>query len=82
MTRLGADGPLAELDPSTVPIGPVFAVRIGFDTNDEAVGGVGYGGGDPLGDVSNGEGVHVSVDAAASEEDQVAEEVGLENGTR
>lgn len=56
---LGLHGPLAELDAARVPVGPVWAVRVGLDANDHAVGVCGDVGGDPVGGALQGRGVNV-----------------------
>jgi len=79
---LGLDGPLAELDAARVPLVPVGPVGVCLDADDEADGGPVEVRGQPVDGGLERDGVDVAVDAAAGEQDQVAEEVGLEDAER
>lgn len=81
MSRLSLDGPLAQLNAPAVPLRPVLAVGgVDFDADDEPDGLVRNGRRDPVERRAQRVRVDVGVDAAAREEDEVAEEVGLEDG--
>lgn len=81
VSRLGLDGPLAQLDAPAVPLRPVLAVGgVDFDPDDESDRLVRHGLRDPVERRAQRMRVDVGVDAAPREEDEVAEEVGLEDG--
>ena len=82
MTGFGLDGPLAELHSSRVPLGPVLPVRVGFDANHQPDGATRDPVGEPFVGGPKCGGVDIAVDATTSEQDKVAEKVGLENGER
>lgn len=75
----GLDGPLAELDAARVPLRPVGPVRISLDAHDQAHGLLGDARREPVNGRPDGEGVDVGVDAAPSQQDQVAEEISLQD---
>ena len=82
MPRFGLDGPLAELDAARVPVVPVRSIGVGFDADDEAVRGARHLGRHPVHGGFERRRVDVRVDAAAGEQDQVAEEIGFEHRLR
>ena len=82
MSGLGLDGPLAELDPARVPFRPIRPIWIGLDADHEPIARAGNGVGHPFVRRFQDGGVDITIDAPAGQQDQIAEEVGLEDGKR
>lgn len=80
MAGLRLDGPLAELNATGVPVGPVRAIRISLDADDHAVRIAGHIVRNPISGTLQRVRVDVGVDATPRKEDQVAEEVCFEDG--
>jgi hypothetical protein len=80
VTWFGLNCPLAELNSARVPFSPVWAVWISLDTNNHAIRVAGNIVGDPICSALQCRRVNIRVNAATSEQNQVAEEVGLEYG--
>lgn len=79
VARLGLDSPLAELNTARVPVGPVRAVRVGFNSNHHAIGTGWHIGRYPIHRRLQRSSVNVRVNTASGEQDQVTEEVGLQD---
>jgi hypothetical protein len=82
VTRFRLNCPLAELNSARIPFGPVWAVWISLDTNNHAIGVAGNIVRNPICSALQCRRVYVRVNAATSEQNQIAEEVGLEYGKR
>ena len=82
VARFRLNCPLAELNSARVPFSPVWAVWISLDTNNHAIRVAGNIVGNPICSALQCRRVNIRVNAATSEQNQVAEEVGLEYGKR
>ena len=80
VARFGLDGPLAELDPTGIPVLPVCPVRVGFDADDQSDRGPWYLIGHPIRRRFQRGRVNVAVDPPTGEQDQVAEKIGFHHG--
>jgi hypothetical protein len=80
VTGFGLDSPLAELYAAGIPLFPIGAVGVSFDTDYETDRGRRNAIGNPVYSWFESFGINVRVYAPACEQNQVAEEICFEDG--